>query len=105
MVFSSLSVLHETFFVAASDAGFVVEDSERDKTQSSSLTEAQPQIEDSIAVEKASQNQCLCFCCTFSDSPSQPANVKGSKQAYEHASKVLNRGRLYHCSIQPAWYK
>ena len=72
---------------STSDAGpYSVEDSERE-TKNNSLTAAQPQMEDSV--ENTTQQQRLCPCCTFSGSPSQPADVKGSKQAYEHASKVL----------------
>ena len=88
---------------STSDAGpCSVEDCERE-TQISSLTAAQSQME--VSAENTTQQQRLCPCCTFSGSPSQPADVKGSKQAYEHASKVLKRSRSYHRCIQPAWYK
>ena len=73
---------------STSDAGpSSMEESER-KTESSSSIAAQPQMEDSA--ENATQHQCcLCPCCTFSGPPSQPADIKRSKQVYKHASKVL----------------
>ena len=35
-------------------------------------------------------SECSCACCTFDGPPSQPNDVGGSKQTYEHASKTLN---------------
>ena len=50
-------------------------------------------------------DQCECPCCCMSGPPSQPLNVKESKQTYSHHSHHLNRKKSYSRSIQPNWYK